>query len=609
MRLHEWLKPPQNLLLGLGLLTLVSISTVGWFGWKLLQTEQFVEAQRAQERLEQSADQTVSALRGALAETGDRLSAWLANPTQTWRSKSGLLLGITASALTAIPAERLLYHPLPSTLPEAPPELYASGEDFEFGQLQPEKAIEFYRRLAESPDAAIRSGALIRLARVHRSQGSTSAACMDYQRASQITNAQFAGTPVDLIARHAQARVCGQPSTLERDLRNARWHLTRAQFHYYWSESKALQDPPADAVAVAELTNTLWNERPPEPSGQRTIWANRKPFVVIWRGAPDRRAIFLTPANDTIPSNPRITWAAVDNEGRTIMGQRQPGRKAVRASTETGLPWTLYVMSANATTTPPQQPLLLIAITTMIVFLLSGAYFIARAIRKEIEVSRLQTDFVSAVSHEFRSPLTSMRQLSELLALGRVPNEARRQTYYETLVTETHRLQRLIESLLDFGRMEAGQRRYEFQNVDVPELVKRVVSEFEMQGRTITVNTEPCVIAADPDAIAVAVRNLVDNALKYSPPQSRVAVNLHCNGNGIQIGVQDEGPGISQAESKRIFEKFVRGSAAVSGNVRGAGIGLSMVRRIADAHGGAIQVASKPGSGSTFTLSLPKASE
>src|SRR5262249_31968605 len=156
-----------------------------------------------------------------------------------------------------------------------------------------------------------------------------------------------------------------------------------------------------------------------------------------------------------------------------------------------------------------QQRFLLLGLTVMVLFLLLGTYFIARAIRREAEVLRMQSDFVSAVSHEFRSPLTSMRQLSEILALGRVPSEERRQLYYDTLVRETTRLQRVVEALLNFGRMEAGVRKYRFEELDAAALVQHVVAEFEQQtaatGRHIEVTGVELElrIDADPEAISV----------------------------------------------------------------------------------------------------------
>jgi signal transduction histidine kinase len=222
----------------------------------------------------------------------------------------------------------------------------------------------------------------------------------------------------------------------------------------------------------------------------------------------------------------------------------------------------------------------------------------------------MQSEFVSAVSHEFRSPLTSMRQLSEMLALGRVPQEKRRQVYYETLVRETARLQRLVESLLNFGRMEAGARQYHFEEMDAASLVHRVVSEFEPQltsaGRHIELRGEEdgCRIEADPEAMSVALRNLVDNALKYSWNKPSVCVEWGKENERVAIRVRDHGAGIAHDEMKAIFRKFVRGSAAAAGNVKGSGVGLAMVRHIVAAHGGEIQVKSEPGEGSTFTVLL-----
>lgn len=223
----------------------------------------------------------------------------------------------------------------------------------------------------------------------------------------------------------------------------------------------------------------------------------------------------------------------------------------------------------------------------------------------------MQSDFVSAVSHEFRSPLTSMRQLSEILAEGRVPNNERRQMYYDTLVRETARLQRLVEALLNFGRMEAGARQYRFEELDAATLVHHVAAEFEGQisgqGRHIELRGDRshCRIEGDPEAISVALRNLVDNALKYSPNYPTVWVEWGLENHFVAIRVRDRGPGIAAAERKAIFRKFVRGTAAAAANVKGSGVGLAMVRHIVAAHGGDIRVESQPGEGSTFTMLLP----
>jgi signal transduction histidine kinase len=284
----------------------------------------------------------------------------------------------------------------------------------------------------------------------------------------------------------------------------------------------------------------------------------------------------------------------------------------MRMAAENQLPWSLLVADnqSPADTVLARQRFMEMGVATVVVFLLAGTYFIARAIRREAAVAQLQTDFVNAVSHEFRSPLTAMRQMSELLAFGRIPNEEKRQTFYDALLGETHRLQRLVETLLNFNKLEAGARRYRLEAIDAVKVVEDVVAEFQPQvaasGRTIELTTArgPTLIKADAEALALAVSNLIDNALKYSPGQPSIWVACGREGGVVAIRVRDEGIGIPAAEQSTIFEKFVRTSAAVAAQVKGTGVGLSMVRHIVRAHGGRIRVQSTPGEGSTFTIEL-----
>jgi signal transduction histidine kinase len=333
----------------------------------------------------------------------------------------------------------------------------------------------------------------------------------------------------------------------------------------------------------------------------------------MWRNLGSTRAVLIEPPQ--LPSAGRVFAAAVDSEGRLVAGRRdRSGRAVIRTAAESKLPWTLYVTAEQPpplSGMPANQRYLLFGMGVMAIFLVAGTYFAARAIRGEIAISRMQSDFVAAVSHEFRSPLTSIRQLSEILALGRAPTEDRRQLYYDTLVRETQRLQRLVEALLNFGRMEAGARPYRFEEIDASALVVDVAGEFrhhaEESGQRIELSGPgyPCVVQADPEALAVALRNLIDNALKYSPKQPAIWVEWGLEDGRVVIRVRDEGAGITAQERKTIFRRFVRGSAAAAGNVRGSGVGLAMVLHIVDAHHGDIHLTSEPGRGSTFTVRLP----
>ena len=626
--LQEWLKPPRSLLLYLFVLTLVSVSALAWFGLRLLTQERMVETQRVEERLEQAADRITATLRGTLAETGERVAA----PRWDGRGEEGLLLQVSANGIAAFPRQRLLYWPVAAPQAEAPVTAFAEGERLEYQENDLRKAAEWYQRASGAPDAAVRAGALLRLARVWRKAGDQRAA-EAYNQLSGIAGANVAGVAAELVARHALAELSLRRPDAARlldGLRGARWQLTRGQFEYYWGEAARLAGervaPPPDAVALADAAAQVWEERGREAGarGQRTVWVDGFPFLLIWReagGAPGRRAIFIARPETFLKQvfgNDPVVVAAADNEGRVVAGRKQAagsglGRAVVRTAAESQLPWTIYVAAGAGASDPgaeARRRFLMLATTIMVLFLLAGTYFVARAIRREAEVSRMQSEFVSAVSHEFRSPLTSMRQLSEMLLLGRVPQESRREVYYQTLVRETSRLQRLVEALLNFGRMEAGARQYHFEELDTGSLVHRVVSEFEPQlaavGRHIELNGSDngCRIEADPEAMSVALRNLVDNALKYSWNQPAVWVEWGKQNQQIAIRVRDRGAGIAPAEMKAIFRKFVRGSAAAAGNVKGSGVGLAMVRHIVAAHGGEILVESEPGAGSTFTVLL-----
>ncbi len=255
--------------------------------------------------------------------------------------------------------------------------------------------------------------------------------------------------------------------------------------------------------------------------------------------------------------------------------------------------------------------LLFSGFTVLAMVLVAGSYFIARSTTRERAVTRLQSEFVSTVSHELRTPLTSIRQLSEMLAKGRVPTDDLRQQSYDILSHESERLQRLVESLLDFGRIEAGAATYRFEHVDAASLVDDVVAAFRevagAEGVQIDIQkpAAPAYVRADCDGLRLAVRNLLDNAVKYSAGCRTVWVETVETNRRVAIRVRDRGIGIAPSEQRTIFDKFVRSSASREAGIKGTGIGLTLSRRIVEAHHGDIRVESAPGQGSTFTILLP----
>jgi signal transduction histidine kinase len=259
-----------------------------------------------------------------------------------------------------------------------------------------------------------------------------------------------------------------------------------------------------------------------------------------------------------------------------------------------------------------RRSLLQVGLGVLLLLILTSGWFIARTAARELAVARLQSDFVAAVSHEFRSPLTALCQLSELLMRNRVANDDDRRQYYELLNSESHRLRRLVESLLNYGRLDSGRMRLRLEELDASALVRQSATEFvrgpQARGHRLEVTThaERSIVYADEETLRCVLWNLFDNAVKYSPDCSTVWVELARSGARLEIKVRDRGLGIPRAEHRRSFEKFVRGRAARASNVRGTGIGLALARQIVRAHGGDITLESAPGQGSTFCVVLPE---
>jgi signal transduction histidine kinase len=247
--------------------------------------------------------------------------------------------------------------------------------------------------------------------------------------------------------------------------------------------------------------------------------------------------------------------------------------------------------------------------------MLAVGYFINRAVLRELKVARLQSDFVAAVSHEFRTPLTTIRQLSEMLVRGRFSSEERRRQFCETLLRESDRLHKLVEGLLDFARFETGGSAYRFETIEAGEFVRGIVAEFEQRVASQGFHIELAApegeirVRVDRESLTRAIENLLDNAVKYSPDCRTIWVDLQREAGRVSITVRDQGLGIPPHEQREIFEKFVRGADSKALRIKGTGIGLAMVRTIVQAHGGEILLDSKPGQGSRFTMVLRAAGE
>jgi signal transduction histidine kinase len=243
--------------------------------------------------------------------------------------------------------------------------------------------------------------------------------------------------------------------------------------------------------------------------------------------------------------------------------------------------------------------------------IIAGLVLTRHIVSKEMALARLKSDFVSNVSHELRTPLALIRLYAETLELGRINTHDKQQQYYRIIRKESERLSALINNILDFSRIEAGHKEYEFRETDIAELVRNTLDSYryqiEQQGFAFEeqIDTNLPAVPVDREAIARALVNLVNNALKYSCEEKFLGVKLYRDHGVVKLEVADHGIGIERRDQSKIFEKFYRAGDPLVHNTKGSGLGLSLVRHITQAHGGEIAVESTPGRGSRFILSLP----
>jgi len=253
-------------------------------------------------------------------------------------------------------------------------------------------------------------------------------------------------------------------------------------------------------------------------------------------------------------------------------------------------------------------------ILALVATTVAGTAATLAVLNREARVAKLQTDFVNKVSHDLRTPLTSIRMFVETLQLGRIQDPAKQGEALEIISEETTRLSALINRLLDWARMESGRRSFQLRREPVEVIVDAALAAFAPQlldprvKLTRTVAPELPAVWADRQALVDAILDLLNNAYKYTAgEEKRIEVSASRAGPTVLVRVSDNGPGIAPREQKRIFDKFYRGSDPLSRAVEGTGLGLAMVKHVVAAHGGKVSVASEVGKGATFTIALPAA--
>jgi two-component system phosphate regulon sensor histidine kinase PhoR len=355
------------------------------------------------------------------------------------------------------------------------------------------------------------------------------------------------------------------------------------------------------------------------------VEGGRRYLVVAWHdiGRIVKEAMPALFSETATPSRVNV----VDEDGRIIYG---PPLRSGEFTVGVRFPTTLYGWRVQVSPSGSDElmarvqnratlELIMVVLSSAVIVL--GVVVILLAAERERRVSAMKSEFVANVSHELKTPLALVRMFAEMLQTGRASSDEKRQQYLDIIMSESERLSALIENVLDFARVERGRQAYEFAEGDVGESVSKAVNVYryraEREGIELATELEPNlpITRIDDRALQLAVINLLDNALKYAAGSNKVTVRAQRENGSVVVRVVDRGPGVPAEDRERIFERFVRGSAARSGQggrpIRGSGIGLALVKHIAESHGGRAWVDPRPvesaGSnpGASFAISIP----
>jgi signal transduction histidine kinase len=604
----------RSLLPGFRIIALVSMATLvplvglGWFGWRWLAQDEDNQMRR---QLDAAAGRAAVAIERVLVAAEERLRAGAVD----W-PPGAVTISVSGAQPAVAPRERVAYLPAVDPLPDDVGARFA----------------EIASRVSLAPEAS-----------ESRAVGT---ALSDYAMFLDIDDAGVAGTPAALAARYARCRLFertgniaglrAEANLLQHDLERGRWPLTSAVYFLYVKDARTwtgrLPQRPRLEESLAEAVSLAYAQRPAgltpkdwEAARRSAMDAGEASFVVLWQPiAEGLRA--LVASEDFVAREWMAAAASVAQASGTTVLAIEPGEgyrageavsanalTIVRAS-ESGLPWDLRVTARDPANLDPglrsRRRLLVAGFAVFSVMTMVAGYAVVRGVGREMAAARQQSEFLAAVSHEFRTPLTTLRQFTDRLAEQPAMPEAGKLVCVNAQARATERLTRLVESLLDVGRMEVGAQPYTFAPLDLTPLVRRVVAEFEADagaaGREIRTSADDVVIVSgDAAALARVIWNLIDNAVKYSPGQPVVDVSVRRTGDRVAVAVRDYGIGVPHGERDMVFRKFQRGVDARARGINGTGLGLAIVAHIVAAHHGRVEVDSVEGQGSTFTVMLP----
>jgi signal transduction histidine kinase len=656
-----FLGPSQRLIGVFVLFILLPGAILGVFALRVLRQEGQLTRQRTRERLERAAEEIgrdldsefrrwTDAVRSAAGERTFDASSFPEIVRQALEEPGGgVFLSVSDKGPDAFPAGALMYvspSPAPArTPPGQSPAGLAEAESLEFGRKDYERAVRAYRNLLDAADTRLRPLILQRLARTLRKAGRLEEAAGAYQDLQRLDTVWIGDLPSDLIARSELCSLASERGdsaglaqaamALYRDLATGKWLLDKPRYLYYsdrcrtWCRESPVAADEFDRLRTTEERKLALSRAAEdalnEPRG--VLSGDNGAYLAFWDTDPFAAVVlsagFLGSRwwPQVLSSRGEDLEAALSTpDGHTVFGSPPAETPPFAVTYDFRIEDTLWLLQvwpsrpeAIYADIRQRQNLSMTMLGFVAVLLVFGSYITVRIVRRELEIARLRADFVSTVSHEFRSPLTGIRHLGEMLLDGRARDPEKQRSYFRMIVQESDRLARLVENILDFSRMEEGRREYRFELLSPSPWLRKLVADFEAEiaanGATVeaVIPDELPPISADKEALGSAVRNLLDNAVKYSPGEKTVWLDALAEGGEVRIAVRDRGVGISDDDRKHIFDRFYRADGEISKRIKGAGLGLSLVKHIVTAHGGTVECESRVGEGSIFSIRLPAA--
>ncbi len=394
-----------------------------------------------------------------------------------------------------------------------------------------------------------------------------------------------------------------------------------------------------DTSAARQLLAAAEDTQQPQPPtthlfsqwAEDTIYKTTEPadlFAFLHRTSD--KVILLVQTSDNMAADfaviddqlkkPGLSFRVIDSTGTVVVGMTQSQETAfLQAGLGAHLPgWRIELFSteANAFEKAASRQIAISVWTgaLVIVLIVAAGAAAAQVITKQMRLNKMKNDFIATVSHELKTPLSSMRVLVDTLLEGNIKNPGQADEYLRMVSKENERLSRMIENFLTFSRMERNKQAFTIVPTsartiaeDAAEAVKTKFAAGDTEF-VAQIDENLPKIDADHDAMVTVLVNLLDNAFKYTYEQKKISLKVYAeDGRAICFAVSDNGVGLARRHVKKIFERFYQVDRTLSRRAEGCGLGLSIVKFIVDAHKGTISVESRPGKGSTFTVKLPPA--